>query len=127
MLVSDGTVLALMRLVWATSPAGELLVGLTLSQLEAWFRSACAFCCLPARAVLPSSLRAGGATASYLSGLSLEKLMWRGRWESVMTLRHYIQEAAAAMVEAEVPSTSLAALQFLARDTVAFAQVLIDG
>ena len=76
---------------------------------------------------MPSSLRPGGATACYLAGMSLEGLMWRGRWESVATLRHYVQEAAAAMVEAEIPPHALAALRGIAEDAQRFVQVLMDG
>ena len=45
----------------------------------------------------PYSLRRGGATHAYMSGLRLAKVMFRGRWTSEKTARIYIQEAAALL------------------------------
>ena len=51
---------------------------------------------------VPHSLRHGGASCDYLifgSG-RLEEILFRGRWGSMQSTRHYIQQGAALMVEA---------------------------
>jgi len=50
----------------------------------------------------PASLRAGGATDLFLSGLPLDQLKFRGRWTNVKTLEHYVQEAGATRVLASL-------------------------
>ena len=47
----------------------------------------------------PAGLRAGGATAKFASGLfDIGKLKFRGRWASMHTLEHYLQEATAELI-----------------------------
>ena len=46
----------------------------------------------------PASLRAGGATSRFAKGMDLSHLKWWGRWASLHTLEHSVQEAAASMV-----------------------------
>ena len=45
-----------------------------------------------------ASLRAGKATDLYMSGVPLDRIRFEGRWKSMHTLEHYIQEAAATTV-----------------------------
>ena len=45
-----------------------------------------------------ASLRAGRATAMYAEGWNTERIRFEGRWKSIHTLEHYIQEASASMV-----------------------------
>ena len=75
--------------LWPASPA-------TLCRR---FRLACRkICARPALFTL-GSLRAGGATALFRRwNENLTKLQWRGRWTSVLTLAHYVQELTAARV-----------------------------
>ena len=46
----------------------------------------------------PASLRAGGATWLYQNGYEVGRIRMMGRWRSVQSLDHYIQEAAATAV-----------------------------
>ena len=47
----------------------------------------------------PGGLRAGGATFKFTTNvLDLGKLKFRGRWASLTTLEHYVQEAAATLI-----------------------------
>ena len=57
---------------------------------------------LPATRFTPAGLRAGGATYSYLNGSSVEQLLWRGRWETLTSLKHYVQESAATLALAQL-------------------------
>lgn len=47
---------------------------------------------------VPHSLRHGGATHDHLSGLPLEDIMLRGRWASVKSARHYVQQGRALLL-----------------------------
>lgn len=50
------------------------------------------------------SLRHGGATHDFLSGVSIEDILHRGRWRSNNSARRYIQAARAALVVTDTPS-----------------------
>ena len=45
-----------------------------------------------------ASLRSGKATALYTEGVSTDRIRFEGRWKSIHTLEHYVQEASAASV-----------------------------
>ena len=51
----------------------------------------------------PGGMRAGGATHEYLQGTSLERVMWRGRWDAITTFHHYIQEASSVLALGDLP------------------------
>ena len=46
----------------------------------------------------PASLRAGGATHLFLSGVPLDRIKFAGRWKVLSSLEHYIQEAMSTLV-----------------------------
>ena len=46
---------------------------------------------------VPHSLRHGGATTLYMSGVSVENIKVRGRWKRLDTCERYIQSGEAAM------------------------------
>ena len=48
--------------------------------------------------ITPASLRAGGTTHLFELGTEISRLRFLGRWRSIQTLDHYVQEAAAAAV-----------------------------
>ena len=56
----------------------------------------------------PASLRAGGATRLFVNGCSVDRLRFIGRWKSLPTLEHYIQEATASIVLARLPPAAAA-------------------
>ncbi len=41
----------------------------------------------------PASLRAGGATSRFATGMQLGQLKWWGRWAGLHALEHYVQES----------------------------------
>jgi hypothetical protein len=51
----------------------------------------------------PGGLRAGGATAYYMEHQDLFRLLWRGRWQQMATLKHYLQLGAYHLGGVEVP------------------------
>ncbi len=63
----------------------------------------------------PSSLRAGGATYLFAQGLELGRLKFRGRWASLTTLEHYVQEASASLVLLSLPPDQVCRLEAIAR------------
>ena len=50
----------------------------------------------------PAGFRAGGATHYFTEGMDIARLRVLGRWRNILTLDHYIQEAAAAISEYEL-------------------------
>ena len=64
-------------------------------------------------AFVPSSVRAGAATAWYDAGWSIADIRWLGRWTATATLEHYIQELAATRASARLPAETRDRLTFL--------------
>ena len=56
-----------------------------------------------ARLFTAGGLRAGGATRMLRAGASPEWLLHRGRWESFLSLRRYLQECGAVLAEQSMP------------------------
>ena len=82
--------------------------------------SALAAAQLPARAFTPASLRAGGATHLFQQNVEVARIRIAGRWKSLASLDHYIQEASATTALTQLP----AATATLARDVVAHGRFL---
>ena len=51
------------------------------------------------------SLRHGGASADFLENGSVERVMFRGRWKSMESLRTYVQSARALLAALDVPAS----------------------
>ena len=66
------------------------------------FKRACADLGL-SKSYVPHSLRHGGATHDFLIGLSLEDILHIGRWASIKSARHYVQEGRALLLSTSVP------------------------
>ena len=62
-----------------------------------------------------SSLRAGAITTLYQRCGDLQRVRWYGRWDSLRTMEHYVQELPQAAVFAELDATTRAQLAALAR------------
>ena len=56
------------------------------------------------RGYVLSGLRAGGITAFFQSTQDMMLTRWRGRWDSLRTLEHYIQELPMAESYARLPA-----------------------
>jgi hypothetical protein len=68
----------------------------------------------------PGGLRPGGATYRFRNGEDVSRLRFSGRWRSITTLEHYIQEVAASMIIMDMPKGALQRLQRLARKAKVF-------
>ena len=55
-------------------------------RLDALFRE------LRVPGLTPASLRAGGATHLFMTTQDMEAVRWKGRWQSLRTVEHYVQE-----------------------------------
>ena len=75
----------------------------TLRDLEKFFKETLVRFGLRPNQFTPAGLRAGGTTHAYLCGSNVEQLMWRGRWEALTSLRHYLQEATATLAIGQLP------------------------
>ena len=74
------------------------------------------------------SLRHGGATALYLRGVSIETILFRGRWESHKSARTYIKTSKGLLMSMKTPERIGAAGRVMCRDllryfTLAFSQL----
>ena len=100
-------------LSWLTAgmdPHARLLPGGTAA-FRRLFKLAVEGLGLQSLRLTPASLRAGGATARFARGTDLGHLKWWGRWASLATLEHYVQESAATMVMMTLPSDTLDRLE----------------
>lgn len=51
----------------------------------------------------PHSLRHGGATSCFLSGMSIGDILFRGRWKATESAKTYVQQGRALLLTADVP------------------------
>ena len=70
----------------------------------------------------PASLRAGGATHSFNRGLDLGHIKFRGRWASLRTLEHYLQEATGVLVMLRLDDHLLTRLENIAAFSSKFSE-----
>ena len=89
--------------MWLTYFAGlcrphECLWLASAQEFRSRFHSVCRCLGLLHCRLTPASLRAGGASYFYLSGMPISSLKFMGRWTSEATLAHYIQFATAQQV-----------------------------
>ena len=123
-ILHDPMVLLMCQWAWLGWPADSKLWQWNLVELSRWFRETLVQLGLPATRFTPAGLRAGGATYAYLSGSSVEQLLWRGRWETLTSLKHYVQESASTLATAQLAPEVAARLTALARSLGAVLEAL---
>ena len=102
-IIHDGLTILLCQWAWLSWPLHRKLVPFTLRDLEKFFKETLVRFGLRPNQFTPAGLRAGGTTHAYLCGSNVEQLMWRGRWEALTSLRHYLQEATATLAIGQLP------------------------
>lgn len=109
-----GTAALLRRLCGDRRP-GQTLFSFSASSFRRLLKSTCRALGL-SDAYVPHSLRHGGATHDYVRGMSLEEILHHGRWSSVASARHYVQEGRAALLALRVPRDVALLAEIIARD-----------
>ena len=54
----------------------------------------------------PGTIRGSGATSEYMRSEDIPKIAWRGRWRTLSSLEHYLQEAAARFLLNQLPEST---------------------
>lgn len=86
------------------SPPDTMLFGIETSDAyRQCFRAAIEALSLSEHRFVPHSLRHGGATLAFQSGISIETIMTRGRWAALSSASLYIQQATAVRLTSAVP------------------------
>ena len=116
-MVSDPAVVQLLRLVYEKTEPKQPLFPFSAAQLRAAFHESVAALGL-ARSYVLHSLRHGGASHLYLSGMSIENVLERGRWASSKSARHYIQASRALLLAVDVPPLAAQTARTLASDVL---------
>ena len=101
-IVTDGTLLALLRKVASTRPAAASIAGLGVPAFRRLFLQLVREAQLPRLNWQTHSLRRGGATAHFQQFGSLSRTALVGRWSNLNTARLYIQSARQALAEIHV-------------------------
>ncbi len=71
--------------------------------------------------ITPAGLRAGGATHKFVTNaLDIGRLKYRGRWASLNTLEHYLQEASAQLAMLQLEDSVLTRLSGICDRAVVF-------
>ena len=112
--ITDPFVLMMAQWAWSGWAPTRSLTGWQLKDLARWFQQVLTAVGLPPLRFTPAGLRAGGCTHAYLSGSSVEQLLWRGRGAAVGSLRHYVQESASVLALWRLPLASTRKLESLA-------------
>ena len=109
------TVISLLDRVFGTRPPGVLLFSCAGShavrgrQLSARFAAGLAVLGVPYgqhHGYTLGGLRAGGITAFFEETQDIQLTRWRGRWDSMRSLEHYVQELASHEAFARIDPTS---------------------
>lgn len=96
------------------APAARLW-SLPVSSFRRHFDAAVRRCGLEGLGLVPSSLRAGAATALYIAGAPVADVGWALRHRNPDTLRYYVQELGAALARAAVRPEVRSRLEVYAR------------
>lgn len=115
-------------LLWHAQRGGatHLWPGSTAS-FRAAFRLLCQRAHLTSYNFTPYSLRRGGASHAFASGVSFDQLLERGRWQSVKTARLYLDTGRAALILLRFPPHTLRLIHQLAQRTLTFCEHLRRG
>jgi hypothetical protein len=100
-------------------PLCRIWIG-TTSSFRALFRSITDELCISHLGLSPASLRAGGATALFLSGIEIARLRFMGRWKTDASLQAYIQEAVCCLVWHQLESVERSRLELLLSASLGF-------
>ena len=114
-MVSDPAVVHLLRFVYDTTEPKKPLFPFSAAQLRSAFHESVESLGLSRTYVL-HSLRHGGASHLYLSGMSIENVLERGRWASTKSARHYIQASRSLLLAVDVPPARARTARTLATD-----------
>lgn len=67
---------------------------------------------------VPHSFRHGGASTDFMTGSTIEQIMYRGRWKSMESARRYIQTGRALLADHHIPSRLIHDGQILVKSIV---------
>jgi integrase len=105
--VLDPAVQLLLRGLVSKTRKGQLLFPFSTDRFRRLLKNTCADLGLSDRYV-PHSLRHGGATRYYhVLNMSMEDVLYRGRWASTKSARRYIQSGVAMAMAEEAPTRIL--------------------
>lgn len=94
--ISDGMSLAFLDAVFGSLPRTELLFNCSFSAFRTRWNKLFGALGIPtserAKGITPKSLRGSGASWLFHYTEDVNKLLWRGRWQSRRTLEHYLQD-----------------------------------
>ena len=85
----------------AFAPADRVFA-FTPARFRGHIRRVCVALGLGSIPYVPHSFRHGGATCDYLRGVTVEQIMFRGRWRSMESARRYIQTGRALLTTLDV-------------------------
>ncbi len=88
-----------------TRPAGAKLFDFTVDQLRTQFARACRLLQLNGRYVF-HGVRHGGATDAYAKGMSIEDVLFLGRWAATKSARHYVQFGRSQLIALHVSQSN---------------------
>ena len=112
--ISDPFVITMAQWAWSAWPSTQSLMGWQPKDFSRWFQQSLTMVGISPVMYTPGGLRAGGCTHAYLAGSSIEQLLWRGRWNAVGSLRHYVQESASVLALGQLPPATTRKLERLA-------------
>ena len=79
------------------------------------------------KGIPPKSLRGSGASWLFHHTESLERVLWRGRWQSRRSLEHYLQDVMGQFLLSELPQDKRDAVCSLAEASAHLLLSVVDG
>ena len=127
-IVESPVVLAWLTWLVENLPSDVPLMAGGTGKFRALFKKAVAALRLDELDLVPSSLRAGGATYKFaVESLDIGRLQYRGRWSSARTLQHYLQEAGAILAMLRLEDQALKRLELIVKSGSVFLKPPTDS
>ena len=97
----------------------DTIIGLNVSQFRSLFDQGLGHLNISSGLYRPYSLRRGGATQAFRTGMKWEQLMNLGRWQHLHTCRVYIQDASQEAAKASISKPAARRLHYYSRGVAA--------
>ena len=105
--ISDRTTVRFLDCLFGLLPRTELLFGVSASVFRNRWNKVFGFLGIctseKLQGITPKSLRGSGASWLFHHTEDVERVLWRGRWQSRKTLEHYLQDVMGQVLLADLP------------------------
>lgn len=101
-----------------SNPGNQLVFNFSPAQFRLYLRRSVVAVGLAHVRYVPHSLRHGGATHDFISGVPIETVLAKGRWQSTKSARHYIQAGRSILLSTTIPQRQWNEARYMAQNVI---------